>query len=132
MIGRILGEPSEVKRVSTWQNDDDLLASLKDALRAADAVPARFLELGKAAYRPTPTLEIDITAGEIRGRLRPAQSGTVTAYPETGAIVTTPVDDSGSFALRPVPVSPFRLRCVTASGRIVSTGVIRASAQPRR
>jgi hypothetical protein len=118
--------------VSIWRNDDDLLASLKEALREADAVPSRFVELGKAAYRPAPSLEIDITAGAVLGRLQPPQSGTVTVYPSAGAIVTTPVDESGSFAIRPVPASPFRLRCVTATGRVVSTGVIRGSAPRRR
>ncbi|HEY7271282.1 MAG TPA: hypothetical protein VH502_01020 [Actinoplanes sp.] len=117
--------------MSIWRNDDDLLASLREALREADAVPSRFVELGKAAYRPPPSLEIDITAGAVLGRLRPAQSGTVTAYPASGAVVTTPVDETGSFAVRPVPAMPFRLRCVTASGRVVST-VIRESAPPHR
>lgn len=118
--------------MSVWQNDDDLLASLRDALHEADAVPARFVELGKAVYRPTLSLEIDITEDAVLGRLKPPQSGTVTAYPAAGAIVTTPVDESGSFAIRPVPTSPFRLRCVTASGRVVSTGVIGESAPRRR
>jgi len=118
--------------VSVWQNDDDLLASLRDALREADAVPARFVELGKAVYRPSLSLEIDITEDAVLGQLRPPQSGTVTVYPAAGAIVTTPVDESGSFAIRPVPAAPFRLRCVTASGQVVSTGVIRESAPRRR
>jgi hypothetical protein len=121
-----------VARVSIWQNDDDLLAALREALREADAVPPRFVELGTAAYRPQPSLEIDITPDAVLGRLRPAQSGTVTVHPADGAIVTTPVDENGSFAIRPVPASPFRLRCVTASGRVVSTGVIRESAPRRR
>jgi hypothetical protein len=118
--------------VSIWHDDDDLLASLKEALREADAVPSRFVELGKAAYRPAPTLQIHLTADAVLGELRPAQHGTVTAYPATGPIVTTPVDENGSFAIRPVPASPFRLRCVTASGASVSTGVIGESARPHR
>jgi hypothetical protein len=117
--------------VSIW-HDDDLLASLKDALREADAVPPRFVELGKAVYPPATTLRIHLTADAVLGQLRPPQTGTVTAYPATGPIVMTPVDESGSFAIRPVPASPFRLRCVAASGVSVSTSVIRASARPHR
>jgi hypothetical protein len=127
--------------VSTWQNDEDLLASLKEALREAEAVPSRFIDLGKAAYvgpahqtaLPTftyatadLTVEIDITADAVLGQLLPPQPGTVSAYPADGSIITTPVDESGSFAIRPPPASPFRLRCVTAAGLDISTGLIMA------
>jgi hypothetical protein len=118
--------------VSVWQNDDDLLASLRDALREADAVPARFVELGKAVYRPSLSLEIDITEDAVLGRAAAPSVRHRHGYPAAGAIVTTPVDESGSFAIRPVPASPFRLRCVTESGRVVSTGVIGESAPRRR
>jgi hypothetical protein len=125
--------------VSIWPNDDDLLASLKDAVREAEAVPPRFIELGKAVYdgrftytTTDLTVEIDITADAVLGRLLLLQPGTVSAYPAAGPIVTAPVDESGSFTIRPVPALPFRLRCVTASGLVISTGVIRASARPRR
>jgi hypothetical protein len=33
-----------------WDDDEQLLADLHDALRDADAVPARFVEVGKAAF----------------------------------------------------------------------------------
>lgn len=33
-----------------WQDDEDLLADLGEALRAAEGVPARVLALGEAAY----------------------------------------------------------------------------------
>ena len=122
-----------------WRNDEDLLTSLKAALREAEAVPPRFVELGKAVYRRRRvyrtadlTLEIDITADAVLGRLLPPQPGTVSAYPAAGTIVTAPVDGSGSFAVRPLPASPFRLRCRTAAGPGIWTGVIRASARPPR
>ena len=38
--------------MGAWQNDEDLLAALKEALREAEAVPVRFVETGKAAYVP--------------------------------------------------------------------------------
>lgn len=128
-----------VTPVSNWPDDEDLLASLRDALREARTVPPRFVELGKAVYdgrlsytNADLTLEIDITADAVLGRLRPPQPATASAYPADGTTVTTPVDESGSFGFRPVPASPFRLRCVTTSGLEISTGVIPASARPRR
>jgi hypothetical protein len=36
--------------LGTWADDDHLLASLRDALREAAAVPPEFLEAGKAAF----------------------------------------------------------------------------------
>lgn len=125
--------------MSIWHNDDDLLASLGQAVREAEAVPRRFVELGRAVYRRALTyttadltLEIDITADAVAGRLLPPQPGTASAYPAAGTTITAPVDEHGSFAIRPVPASPFRLGCVTASGLALSTGLIRASERPRR
>jgi hypothetical protein len=34
----------------TWHDDDNLFASLKEALREAEEVPPRFVEFGKAAF----------------------------------------------------------------------------------
>jgi hypothetical protein len=53
-----------VTRVSIWQ-DDDLLASLKEALREADIVPPRFVDLGKVVYRPTYRPPLRTTASSV-------------------------------------------------------------------
>jgi len=148
-----------------WDNDEQLFAALKDALRGAEEVPPRFIETGKAAfawhnidaeladltydssvaglepvgamraenaslraltYATTElTIEIEITNDAVLGQVLPPQPGTTSAQVSGGSTVaTTAVDEMGFFAIRPVPGTAFRLRCVTSSGLDIVTGLI--------
>ncbi|HEV8569507.1 MAG TPA: hypothetical protein VGQ92_20910 [Actinoplanes sp.] len=70
------------------------------------------------------TIEIEITADAVLGQILPPQAGSASTYLAAGPVAETSVDDMGFFAIRPVPTSSFRLRCVTASGLDIMTGLI--------
>jgi hypothetical protein len=146
-------------------HDDHLFAALKEALREAEEVPPRFIEVGRAAFAwhnidaelahltydslladaaPAPamraqdaslraltyatadlSIEIEITSDAVLGQVLPPQAGFASIMIAGGpADAGTTVDELGFFAIRPVPRSAFRLRCVTRSGLDVMTGTI--------
>ena len=147
------------------QFNDELFAALKEALREAEEVPPRFVEVGRAAFawhnidaeladltydslraeaEPAAamraqdaslraltyatadlTIEIEITTDAVLGQVLPPQPGSASIMIAAGpAEAGTPVDELGFFAIRPVPHSAFRLRCVTNSGLDIMTGTI--------
>ena len=147
-----------------WDDDDHLLASLKEALREAEQVPPEFVEAGRAAFawhdidaelaaltydsmlaerRPASamraqdaslraltyatqdlTIEVEITPDALLGQVLPPQPGCATICLPTGQATEARIDEMGFFAVRPVPGSSFRLRCVTTAGLTVMTGLI--------
>jgi hypothetical protein len=150
--------------MSSWHDDDRLFTSLKEALREAEELPPRFVDVGKAAFawhnidaeladltydssmaevQPVGamraqdaslraltyatadlTIEIEITADAVLGQILPPQAASASIYLAAGPVAETPVDDMGFFAIRPVPRSSFRLRCVTPAGLDIMTGLI--------
>jgi hypothetical protein len=150
-----------------WRDDDRLFAALKDALREAEEVPPRFVEVGKAAFawrnidaeladltydssaaelQPAGavraqdatlraltfatadlSIELEITPDALLGQILPPQSGRAATYLAAGPVTEARVDEMGFFAIRPVPGSAFRLRCVTSAGLDVMTGLIEPS-----
>jgi hypothetical protein len=147
-----------------WHDDEHLLASLTAAMREAEEVPPRFVEVGKAAFawhnidaelarltydsseaeaEPAGamraqdaslraltyataelSIEIEITPDAVLGQVLPPQPGLATTYLASGPAAEAAVDEMGFFAIRPVPHSAFRLRCVMTSGLDVKTGLI--------
>lgn len=145
--------------------DEHLVAALREALREAEQVPPRIVEIGRAAFAwhsidaeladltydsllaeagPVAamraqdatlraltyatadlTIEIEMTADGVLGQVLPPQPGHASIMIAGGAAQPgTPVDELGFFAIRPVPHSAFRLRCVTNSGLDIMTGTI--------
>jgi hypothetical protein len=118
------------KAVFAWHAIDAELAELTydsslsrpepvNAMRAQDA------SLRALTFATTElTIEVEITPDAVLGQILPPQSGTVTIYLATGPDSEALVDEMGFFAIRPIPASSFRLRCATASGLDIKTGLI--------
>ena len=143
-------------------DDEQLLGALREAMRAREAVPSWFVEMGKNAYAwhnidaelaqltydsqadteqlafvrsetasirsltftsAHLSLELEVGKDSLLGQVIPPQAGTLETYTRTG-LATLPVDESGYFAVEPIPASPFRLRFRTGGGADVVTGWI--------
>jgi hypothetical protein len=144
-------------------DDDKLLAALREAIRRRDAVPTWFVEVGKNAYAwhdidaelaqltydshneehlaaatrsetasiraltftsNTLSMELEVTEDGLLGQIIPPLTGTLEIHTKAGAITTATVDDIGFFTVKPMPDSPFRLRCRTTDGTDVISGWI--------
>jgi hypothetical protein len=144
-------------------DDDKLLAALREAMRRRDAVPTWFVEVGKNAYAwhdidaelaqltydshneehlttatrsetasvraltftsDTLSMELEVTEDGLLGQIIPPLTGTLEIHTKAGAITTATVDDIGFFTVKPMPDSPFRLRCQTTDGTDVISGWI--------
>jgi hypothetical protein len=147
--------------VEGW-DDDELLAALGEAIKARDAVPSWFVQMGKNAYAwhnidaelaqltydsrtdadamavarsETATIraltftsahlsiELEIADGSLFGQVFPPQAGTLETHTKAG-MTTSPVDETGFFAVEPIPPGPFLLRFGTTDGVYVMTGCI--------
>jgi hypothetical protein len=113
------------KAAYTWRTVDAELAALtfdsaveaaEPALRAEEASP-RFLTFAAAEL----TIELEIGPDSIVGQIVPSQAGHVDTCPASGAAATAELDEIGCFIIRPLPASPFRLHCHTATGVSVLT-----------
>jgi hypothetical protein len=145
-----------------WEDDDQLLAALGEALRSERSVPPEFTAMGKAAFawhgidaelatltydsvfesaeaasagaRCEPaslryltftsrelTIEIEATDDALLGQLVPPGPGGVEVRTADGTVVTAVIDQVGSFTIRPVPRSSFRLYCHATDGPSVLT-----------
>jgi hypothetical protein len=114
-----------------WHNIDAELAHLTYDSLEAEAQPVAAMRAQDASLRALTfatadlTIEIEITGDAVLGQVLPPQPGSAsTLVPAGPAVTPTPVDEMGFFAIRPVPASAFRLRCVTASGLDIMTGLI--------
>ncbi|MCA2219239.1 hypothetical protein [Jidongwangia harbinensis] len=120
------------KAAYAWYNIDAELADLTydsslagpepvGAMRAAQDASLRALTYATTEL----TIEIEITDDAVLGQVLPPQPGTASAQVSgESAVATTQVDEMGFFAIRPVPATAFRLRCVTTSGLDIMTGLI--------
>ena len=114
------------KSAYAWHNIDAELAQLTyDSTREsaealsvrAEAAPIRALTFSSAHL----TIELEVTPDSLIGQVVPAQSATVVVQPSTGAETEFPTDETGSFAIRPIPPATFRLHCRTDAGLDVLT-----------
>ena len=152
----------EASQVPEGWDDEELLAALREAIRARQAVPSWFVEAATNAYAwhnidaelaqltydsendlsraagtrsetasiraltftsPHLSLKLELTESSLLGQIIPPRAGTVETHITTG-VSTSPVDEIGYFAVKPIPASPFRLRFRTADGIDVVTGWI--------
>jgi hypothetical protein len=118
------------KAAFAWHNIDAELADLTYDSSMVEAQPVGTMRAQDASLRALTyatadlTIEIEITADAVLGQILPPQAGSASTYLAAGPVAETSVDDMGFFAIRPVPTSSFRLRCVTASGLDIMTGLI--------
>jgi hypothetical protein len=67
-------------------------------------------------------IEVEVTGDCLIGQIVPPQEGTVEAQTGAGGSTVSPVDETGCFAVEPLPTGAFRLRCRAADGTDVITG----------
>ena len=116
------------KNAYAWHNIDAELAQLTyDSL--ADREPAAAVRSEAASIRALTftsarlSIELEVGEGVLLGQIIPPRAGTVETH-TTAGVTTAPVDEIGSFAVDPIPASPFRLRFRTTGGIDVLTGWI--------
>jgi hypothetical protein len=69
------------------------------------------------------SIELEVTESSLVGQIIPPRAGTLEVH-TTAGVTNLPVDEIGSFAVEPIPASPFRLRFRTTDGIDVLTGWI--------
>src|ERR1700761_3496805 len=117
------------KNAYAWHGVDAELAQLSyDSERDHDAVAGVRAEAAsiRALTFTSAHLTIELEVGEdaLLGQLVPTGEGTIDVQTRAGDVATVSVDEVGCFPISPIPPSPFRLRCRTASGPSVVTGWI--------
>jgi len=135
--------------VAEGWDDEALLAALRQALRARQAVPAEFVEAGQNAFAwhnidaelaqltydstcdPELAPSVRTEAASIRALtftsahlIVPTQTATIKVQSRTGPETAVSADEIGCFMIRPIPSLPFRLHCRTGIGIDVLTGWI--------
>ena len=116
------------KNAYAWHNIDAELAQLTyDSRTDADAMAvARSETASIRALTFTSahlSIELEVAGDSLLGQVIPPQAGTLETYTKAG-LTSSPVDESGYFAVEPIPPNPFRLRFHTSDGADVVTGWI--------
>jgi hypothetical protein len=116
------------KNAYAWHNIDAELAQLtydsdsdRDAVAAVRSETASIRALTFTSARLS--IELEVGKGSLIGQIIPPRAGTLEVH-TTAGVTTLPVDEIGSFAVEPIPASPFRLRFGTTDGIDVLTGWI--------
>jgi len=116
------------KNAYAWHNIDAELAQLTyDSLgdrEWAAAVRSEAASIRALTFTsPRLSIELEVGEGSLLGQIIPPHAGTVETHTRAG-VTTLLVDEIGSFAVEPLPASPFRLRFLTTGGIDVVTGWI--------
>lgn len=69
------------------------------------------------------SMELEVLPDQLVGQLLPPSAADVVVEVESGACTHVRSDVHGYFVVTPVPSSPLRLRCDTATGRLVTDWV---------
>jgi hypothetical protein len=116
------------KNAYAWHNIDAELAQLtydssrdRDAVAAVRSEAASIRALTFTSVRLS--IELEVTESSLVGQIIPPRAGTLEVH-TTAGVTNLPVDEIGSFAVEPIPASPFRLRFRTTDGIDVLTGWI--------
>jgi hypothetical protein len=70
------------------------------------------------------TFELEIMPDGLAGQLVPPQAGPLQLVSNSGETTDIQTNADGYFRIRPIPTTPFRLRCLLTNGRVVSTDQI--------
>lgn len=114
----------------TWLNIDDELADLTydsayDGDRAGTLTRDESAPLRALTYSsPELTFELEITDEAVHGQIVPCQVLDVQVLTLSGEELVVTTDQVGCFTLRPIPRTPFYLRCHTGAGIDVVTNWI--------
>ena len=75
-------------------------------------------------FSSTPlSMELEVLPDQLVGQLVPPSAADVVVETETGTATHVRSDERGYFVVSPLPASPLRLRCDTATGRLVTDWV---------
>lgn len=99
--------------------DSELGSHLATATRAEDA-HIRALTFTSARL----TIELEVTTDSVLGQVVPMQAAILEVHTRPGDETQINTDEIGCFSIRPLPRSPFRLRCRASGGVDVLTGWI--------
>lgn len=110
------------KAAFTWRTVDQELERLTIASEtSADAVLRTWREARLVEFRgESLSLELEIDDQSIIGQVYPTGSGLITFIPATGSDIDASIDDLGCFTINRAVNGPFRLRCVTTDGSVVT------------
>lgn len=125
-LARRIAEHAEA--ALSWRTIDEelLLASLTfdsslepAADTRADPADARVL-----VFTSTPlSMELEVSHDQVVGQVLPPAPGEILIETSNGAEYRVVADESGFFELPALPEGPVRLRCDTATGRVVTDWV---------
>ena len=113
------------KAAFAWRTVDAELA----ALEATDADALAGVRAERAAVRALSflasdvSIELEVTPDALLGQLVPARPGTIEVQAQDGSRQTVTVDESGWFAIRPLPSAMFRLHLQTANDNVITEWV---------
>jgi hypothetical protein len=116
------------KNAYAWHNIDAELAQLTYDSQA-DTEQLAFVRSETASIRALTftsahlSLELEVGIDTLFVQVMPPQAGILETHTKAG-LTTSPADESGYFAVEPIPDSPFRLRFHTTGGTDVVTGWI--------
>jgi len=116
------------KNAYAWHNIDAELAQLTYDSQA-DEERLAFVRSETASIRALAftsahlSLELEVGNDTLFVQVMPPQAGILETHTKAG-LTTSPTDESGYFAVEPIPDSPFRLRFHTTGGTDVVTGWI--------
>jgi hypothetical protein len=117
------------KSAFTWRTVDEdlLLAELSfDTARTADPALTRDAAQGNRVLvfqTDLQSVELEVLTDRLVGQFVPPSAGQVDVEGEDGVLATVAVDDLGFFVVEPVPATPIRLQCTTATTRLVTEWV---------
>ena len=116
------------KNAYAWHNVDAELAQLTYDSHA-DTEQLAFVRSETASIRALTftsahlSLELEVGKDALFVQVMPPQAGILETHTKAG-LTTSPGDESGYFAVQPIPDSPFRLRFHATGGTDVVTGWI--------
>jgi len=112
----------------SWRTiDDDLLrASLTfdSSLEPAAGTRSEQREARVLVFTATPlSVELEVMPADVVGQILPPSAGEIVVAAADGTEYRVTVGESGFFDLPALPRGPVRLRCDTATGRVVTDWV---------
>lgn len=115
------------KAAFAWRTVDAELAALAEELRADEAFAGTRTE--RAGVRALSfhasdiSIELEVTSDALLGQLVPPRPGQVEVQSQDGTRETATVDETGWFAIRPLPTAMFRLHLRTATDNVITEWV---------
>jgi hypothetical protein len=119
---------AQAEGVLSWRTiDEDLLQASLTFDSSLEAVAATRADPGQTrllVFSSTPlSMELEVTQDEVVGQILPPGPGEIHVETPDGTEYSVSADESGFFELPSVPADAVRLRCDTATGRVVTDWV---------